>query len=269
MPKISEHTQPIAASIYQHWESHSSNEHRDHLGASVIGERCDRRVWFAFRWFKRPNFPGRILRLFDTGKREELRLTTDLRNIGIELYDADPDTGEQINVKYGRWIGGSLDGMARKVPLGGDRWHVVEMKTHNDKQFQILKKKGVQESHRKHYIQMQIYMHLTGVDRALYVAKNKNDEEIYTERIHHDPALAAYELQRADRISLSRGRPTPIANNPADYRCKLCPFHGLCYTGDTPDKNCRTCKHWNPEDGSCGIGKVADRRIGCDSWEAV
>lgn len=269
MPDISDHTEPIAAAIYKHWEQHEENQHREHMGASTLGERCDRRVWYAFRWFKRPNFPGRILRLFDTGKREEYRLTTDLRNIGIELYDKDPETGDQINVKFGRWVGGSLDGMARNVPLGGDRWHVVEMKTHNDAQFKKLKKDGVQTSHPKHWVQMQVYMHLSGVDRALYVAKNKNDDSIHTERIHHDPAAAQYEIERGNRISLSSGRPVGIADNPADYRCKLCPFHGLCYTGDAPDKNCRTCKHWQPETDGCGLAVVADRRKGCEKWEPI
>ena len=44
---------------------------RSHLGASVIGNKCKRAIWFNFRWVKKPEFSGRQLRLFNRGHKEE------------------------------------------------------------------------------------------------------------------------------------------------------------------------------------------------------
>ncbi|MFA5650379.1 MAG: hypothetical protein WC914_04495 [Proteiniphilum sp.] len=271
MADLTKHTQPIADAIYKHWEETASDWRRDHLGASVLGNPCDRAIWYGFRWAKPPDFPGRVLRLFDTGQREEARLVNDLRNIGLEVHDRDPEAGGQIRVSYGHHIGGSLDGVSRNVPQGGDKWHVLEFKTHNDKSFLDLQKKGVAESKPAHFIQMQIYMHLIGIERALYVAKNKNTDSIYTERIHLDTALAKAQLMRADRIVKSTSQPGGISENPADYRCKFCPFWKLCYEGEQMSKSCRTCKAVRvTDDGwACSKGIKADPREGCGEWGEI
>ena len=43
------------------------------VGASSIGHKCERYLWYQFRWFFREKFNGRMLRLFDRGHREEAR----------------------------------------------------------------------------------------------------------------------------------------------------------------------------------------------------
>lgn len=267
MPDLTPHTQPIATAIYEHYERTAGDWRRDHLGASVVGHPCNRYLWYTFRWAANPKFNGRLLRLFDTGNREEARLVADLLNIGVKVLDKDPETGRQIRVSVGDYFGGSLDGMAQGVPQGGDKWHVVEFKTHSDTSFKALKKKGVAESKPRHYIQMAIYMHLTGVERALYVARNKNTDELYTERIKADPALAQAQIDRALRVIESRKPPGRISDNPAHWECKWCPFFGVCHQGEAMEKSCRTCKHWAI--GKCELGVKADERVGCDRWEMI
>lgn len=267
MPDISAHTQPIASAIYRHYEKHAGDWRRDHLGASLVGHPCTRYLWYTFRWAAPPNFPGRILRLFETGNRAEPRMVADLLNIGVTVIDKDPDTGNQIRVSVGDYFGGSLDGMAQGVPQGGDKWHVLEFKTHNDKSFKDLTKKGVKESKPRHYVQMCIYMHLTGVDRALYMAVNKNTDELYTERVHADPALAQAQIDRALRVIESKAPPMRISDNPAAFVCKGCPFYDICHQGAPKAKSCRTCTAWQL--GSCTRGVKADEREGCEQWTEI
>lgn len=267
MPDISEHTQPIAAAIYRHYEQHAGDWRRDHLGASVVGHPCSRYLWYTFRWAANPKFDGRLLRLFDTGNREENRLAADLRNIGIGVVDRNEETGEQIRVSVGPYFGGSLDGVAYNVPGGGSKYHVLEFKTHNDKSFAKLKKVGVAEAKPRHYIQIAIYMHLAELDRALYVARNKNTDELYTERVKADPALAQAQIDRALRVIESRTPPERLSNNPAHYECKWCPFWGVCHGGEAMERSCRTCKHWAI--GTCELGVAADERTGCDKYESL
>ena len=81
------------------------------MGASLIGHNCDRYIWLTWRWALKPEFKGRILRLFDTGKREESRLIEELRGIGATVWDVDPDSGDQWRVSAcNGHFGGSLDG---------------------------------------------------------------------------------------------------------------------------------------------------------------
>ena len=69
-----------------------------------------------------------------------------------------------------RWSG-SIDGIIEKgVPEAPTKRHILECKTHSLKSFKDLCDKGVQESKPQHWCQMQLYMHGTGIDRALYFA---------------------------------------------------------------------------------------------------
>ena len=90
---------PIVAAIVKWRESTAEDWRRDHLGASVLGNECERALWYGFRWCSPPSHDGRLLRLFDTGKREEARFTMELRGIGCTVYDLDPQTGKQWVLK--------------------------------------------------------------------------------------------------------------------------------------------------------------------------
>ena len=79
-------------------------------------------------------------------------------------------------------------------------WHVVEFKTHAQKSFTDLAAKKVRESKPQHYAQMQVYMLLTEISRAIYLAVNKNTDDLYVERIELDKAFAAQLLEKAGRI---------------------------------------------------------------------
>jgi hypothetical protein len=67
--------------IYQHYKEKRKNEHRPHLGGSQIGNECSRALWYQFRHAWSPNFEGRMLRLFETGDREEDRVVSNLRGL--------------------------------------------------------------------------------------------------------------------------------------------------------------------------------------------
>ncbi len=60
---------------------------------------------------------------------------------------------------------------------------MLEFKTHSAKSFADLAAKGVEASKPQHVAQMQIYMHLTGITRALYVAVCKDTDALHIERV--------------------------------------------------------------------------------------
>ena len=83
---------PTLDAIYAAYVAEDDDGFRDHLGASIIGKECERALWYDFRWATRRAFSGRMLRLFETGKREEDRLVRDLRRTSATVLDTDPAT---------------------------------------------------------------------------------------------------------------------------------------------------------------------------------
>ncbi len=252
LPKKDEIAERIFDSYQKKGESKTK---RRYLGASAIGEPCERRLWFNFRHASEAKFPGRIFRLFETGDLEEIRMVRNLRDIGCEIHEVGTD-GKQFEVSaFGGHFSGHMDGCGLKIPGAEKTWHVLEFKTHNDKSYKDLKKRGVRLSKPKHFAQMQIYMHLTGMKRALYMSVNKNDDSLYPERVEYDEAYCLSLLKKAHRIIFSVHPPTRISDRADFYGCNFCEAKDICHGGDIPplpvkSLSCRQCCHATPkEDG--------------------
>jgi hypothetical protein len=233
--------------IYQAYENDADDGNRPHLGASLIGRPCERQLWYTFRWVDSKKFSGRMLRLFETGQLAEARFTANLRRIGVQVHDVTPDGKQWRVTDLGGHFGGSMDGAAVGLPEAPKTWHVLEYKTHGDKSFTELVKKTVQAAKPEHYAQMQVYMGYTGMERALYMAVNKNTDELYAERVDFDPVEFAKLKARAERVIRAAEPPLRVSNDPSWFVCKMCDFHEHCHGEAAPAVNCRTCAHSTPE----------------------
>lgn len=247
--KIPEPINSLAQQIYSAYEAMSESSNRPHLGASVIGHPCSRFLWYSFRSAIDKKWPGRMLRLFETGKREESRVHENLRMVGIEVHADDGSSQFKVS-KINGHFGGSVDGMITKYYEAPKEWIVLECKTHNASSFKTLVAKGVEEHKPMHYVQCQMYMGMFGVKRALYFAVCKNNDEIYTELLDFDEKIYDLMLERASIIINADEPPPKINNDPSWYQCKNCDYWGICHETDAPQVNCRTCAHSTPvEDG--------------------
>lgn len=252
--------------IYAGIEQGHTESPRGYLGASSIGHACKRYLWLSFRQVRYSSFDGRMLRLFNTGHLEEPRMVADLRNAGVQVLEVDPATGEQWAISAcGGHFSGHADGVALGIKDAPTKWHLLEFKTHNDKSFSLLKAKGVAEAKPMHYDQMQVYMHGLNLTRAYYLAKNKNTDELYGERVKYDAVHATKLIAKANSIIYAPEPMQPISSKPDWYECKMCSMHPYCHAGTTalpepmPNVNCRTCIHSTPEaDGtwSCAVGST-------------
>lgn len=266
MADISSHVDPVVALIYEQYEKrHESEKSRTYLGASIIGKECSRALWYDFRWASKEKFGGQMLRLFQTGHLAEPRFVADLRSIGIEVYDVDPATGKQFGFSdVGGHMKGHMDGCARHIPDGGAKWHVVEFKTHSAKSFTELRKKGVKEAKPQHYAQMQWYMGKSGMNRALYLAVNKDTDELYSVRIEFDLTYFEQIQAKAERIIFAAEPPPKLSDDPKYYLCGFCSHNTVCHGHRVPAVSCRTCVHSTPEphgDGRWSCAKHPDKNI--------
>jgi len=262
-----------ASAIDAHHES-KPDGFRPHFGASQAGHHCERYLWLNFRWAAKEKFSGRMLRLFRRGQLEEAQMVADLRAVGVDIKDTD-ENGCQFRVDFGSHVSGSMDGFIESgLPEAPKTRHIAEFKTHNDKSFKDLKAKGVEKSKPMHYAQMQLYMLGTGTERAFYMAVNKNDDELYSERVKFDKAAAEKLLERAKRIATADRMPEPCPGaSPEWYLCKFCTYYNMCHReAITMERNCRTCAHSTAkEDGTWHCARWDDRIpnaaqvSGCDS----
>jgi len=328
---------PLVESIDQTYAANRAAEEngmpfRSHLGGSMIGKKCSRELYYSFRWFKRPAFQGRILRLFDRGHAEEFSFVDLLRSQGIEvrayseqlmyhpesdsymtlpwrdrftppsepeieaLCDEVSDSPEHIKrakaqgVELKQWrildvdghFGGSLDGISnapfdipvyafeqgrglvdtgRVIPAGTE--FLNEFKTHNTKSFVDLVSQGVKLAKPVHWTQMQIYMHKRDLKFAMYMAVNKNDDDLWVEIVEYDGEGTGNELvEKARNVVYSPTVPNRIGKHASWYDCKFCEFAKICHYGETSqvDRNCRSCAYSQPVDGG---------QWRCNKWQAI
>ena len=247
--KIPEPENTTIKAIVKHYEDNQGEAFRAHLGGSVIGRPCDRALWYTFRWATDVQHNGQLLRLFQTGHLAEDRFVEDLRNVGIKVFETDPVTGNQFRVQAcDGHFGGSFDGVGKGFIEAPETWHLIEMKTHGEKSFNNLVKKGVREAKPEHFIQMQSYMYLAEpqLTRAFYIAVNKNTDELYGERIKLDTTIAKAVIDKAGAIIASDRPLTKISEDPSWYQCKFCDHSPVCHGQQAPHINCRTCLHSTP-----------------------
>lgn len=220
---------------------------RSHLGASIVGRPCAREIWYSWHWAKASAFDGRMLRLFNRGHLEEARFIAMLRLIGCQLWATGTD-GKQLRIAgCNGHFGGSLDAVVLGLPENPAVPHLAEFKTHSNKSFSSLKGEGVKQAKWEHYVQMQLYMHAQGLTEALYLAVNKDTDELFGELVSYEKETAERYLTRAQAVIDSPEPPARISDKPSWYQCKFCSYSKMCHAFEEPAKNCRTCAHSTPD----------------------
>jgi len=267
MAKIADLLQPsVIQQIYAAHKASAKPRYSRRLGASMIGEKCERKLWYSFRWALPPEeFEPRMLRLFETGHREELRLIEELKQTGLTVE------GEQFEFSATGHDVGKADGMLLGVAESPEVWHLLEIKTHSLKSFTKLKEDGMKKSKPLHYSQMQYQMGVGEIERGLYLAHCKDNDELYAERIRFDSKEFDKLAAKRDRVINSPTPPPKISESGSGFDCDYCYFRTLCHgTTQFPAKNCRTCIHstpvangvWNCELKREGLPYRDD--LGCD-----
>ncbi|MGE0716345.1 MAG: hypothetical protein AB7P02_12960 [Alphaproteobacteria bacterium] len=243
---------------------------RGYLGGSVIGEPCQRRMWYAFRQFAPvggERTKARIRRIFQAGHDSEARMVRLLsKTAGLAVQAVNPLTRRQWAAELrGGFIKSHFDGVVRNKPgaklLPTDRPHLLELKSMKAtgwKSFDDLVQYGVYAAHPKYYAQMQCYMHATHMeevrnsedpppvlDVALFVAERKDDSELYDEIVEYDPMHAMTFMKVAeDVIDMASPPPRGRTMKVDGMACRMCGSREICY-GLAPFvvRSCRQCVH--------------------------
>jgi hypothetical protein len=228
---------------------------------------------------------GRMLRLFQTGHREEARILQELRDAGINVISHTPD-GNQIHLQDPQCphFSGSVDGVGYGFEYNDIAEKIegpvlIEIKTMATAGFKRLQVNGVKKEKPEHYAQMQMYMHWTQntaapIVDAKYLCTCKETDEMHEETVYYLKDDAELYTRKAHEIIKSPVPPDRIKNaSEKSYNCRFCDYIDLCITKTKcAEVNCRTCAHSDPCHDSnvwnCNIDTTAyktteDQKTGC------
>lgn len=256
----------ITDKIYNLYERRAVQEEpRQYLGCSIIGKECDRYLWLAFRWAYRELYEGRVLKLFNTGKRHETRIFAEMRGAGIKVSDRQ----KTVSAASGHILG-HIDGRADGI--------LTEVKTHGDWQFKEVAKKGVKQAQPVYFAQIQTYLILLGDLVATYLGINKNTDHLYEEEIRLDTVAGRHYLTRGETIVHKIVPPDRLDKSAKDVQpCKWCSMHKLCWEGAEANKNCRTClyssPHFDKSTWYCAMHmreiSFEEQKVGCEKFKLI
>jgi hypothetical protein len=191
------------------------------------------------------------------GHSVEARVIADLRLV----YKVD---GEQRGFSdFGGRFRGHCDGIIRGVT---SRPHVLEIKSANDASFKRFRELGI-GARAEYAAQVQCYMGYAGLERALFVVENKNDQSLLVRRVRFDAEAFAALRDKAWGILEAKAPPAADRSD-----CRWCDHEGAaCASVDAGSPACCTCAWFLPWEelrkaGALTGGDVCCLRRAPASW---
>lgn len=228
---------------------------RGYLGMSQIGDSCERKLWYSFRWAGREAFDAATLKRFADGHRTEDLIVDRLKLVEeLDIVATLPDGGQIRIIDHDGHFSGHLDGTIVGLLQAPKTPHILEIKCVGDKKMAELKKAvadlGEKMALRKwnqvYYGQAQAYMHYMSYTRHYMVVATAGGRDWMSVRTEYDAAYALQIVNKAKRIITAQEPPDRISNKPDWWECRFCHFSPICHEGEMPDRTCRTCAHSTP-----------------------
>ena len=209
-------------------ERSSQEKRRTYMGASILGEECDRKLYYSY---KKPFTvkDARIQRIFDMGNIIEDYLIKLLKDAGFTVYDVDKD-GKQFGFEDGE-IAGHSDGVIVGVPEL-DSPALLEFKSAKNSRFNEFKKNDVRTVSNNYFVQTQVYMQKLKLNYCLFIVMNKDTQELYMEIINYDKEIADIYITRGKDIARSTELPSRAYAKKTFFKCRFCDYSEECWEND-------------------------------------
>lgn len=197
---------------------HHVQEKRNYIGASQIGNPCQRAIWYDYKHYPKKPYSAKQLRTFEIGKRLESMILSELTvsNIKWSNYDI-VDT-----IPFFR-------GTCDAILSINDQKYILEIKTAKDVSFKKFIKLGLKDWNKQYYAQIQTYMGLYNIEKGILLAINKDTSELHQEEINFDPIYYMTLKSNASYIAEQKEPPERINKSPLFYICSMCQYKELCH----------------------------------------
>lgn len=258
---------PTIAAIDAHYETSQDARQPQRLTARLLATSCERQGWYAFRWAHEPKrFPGSIIRANLARQQNMDELASCLTDAGATVQRVDPQTFMTMDVvaadgHYRQKIAGTVQGLIEAPKTV----HLLYADQQPAKAFAQIVKHGLAIGKPDRVPALQVGMHHLGLTRAFYLVRNKDTDELHSERVEYDAAHALTLLAKAERIRDADAPPERISADANWWECKFCPAFDVCQAGDFALRNCRTCLHSSPVPGGAWRCSRHDRDLSSDA----
>lgn len=200
---------------------------RKYLGASSLGNPCDRAIWYGYTGAP-SEIESKILMTFEIGKQLEKML--------MEMIDAFPANvvayrpnavNNYLKVTHPEVpeLQGHLDAL---INIDGVKY-VLEIKTANSASFAKVRQVGVRQWRPQYYEQIQLYLGMCSINSAIMLVINKDSSELYEEVIEFNEAHYRLLVEKAKMILYHQEPPAKINKSPSFYVCKMCSYRKHCH----------------------------------------
>ena len=212
---------------------------RRYLGASSLGEQCERRSWYSLNQAPATPFKAGTLYKFADGHRTEALIIERLRMVpGVEVWDRDPSdpSGQIGGTLFDGKFGWHVDGVIKGLKQAPETAHVLEVKCVNPDKFKKFVK--LREANEKgalmnwdyiYFVQAQIYMGMLDMKRHYLVVATPGGREMAASRTEFVPVHFDALMKKAERIIKADSPPPRIHEDPSYYECKWCRFREHCH----------------------------------------
>ena len=217
----------ISALITKAIAASPPDEPRRYIGASSIGRKCLRSIWYGFTGAEGEPYPPRTKTTFDIGKRLEGLMLDYMEKAGLVIVRPSPENNFLLfKDKEIPIFKGHTDALLvqKDEPLS-----VVEIKTAKSSSFAQFKSRGLKLWQETYYAQLQSYMGMSGYRRGLLLAVNKDASDLHHEWVDYDD-IYYHELRaKAAVISRCSEPPERINKSPLFIVCSMCNYKRVCH----------------------------------------
>jgi hypothetical protein len=228
----------INDALYRRYVERKARENRNYVGMSELGDKCMRRVHYAYTGAPLPPITGEKLRQFEMGLEFERMVYEWLVAAGFQIKSRN-SRGEQFEFSTaGGRIRGHIDGViVGGPPVPGLIYPALwENKALKHKYWNGIVKHGLWKAEPKYYGQCQEYMAYGQLANTLFTTINKDTAEIFNLIVRLNMKDAQKYSDRGVAIVKSiddRRAPPRISANKDFFVCKQCEFHNHCWSTAT------------------------------------
>lgn len=216
---------------------------RNYLGASIVGDPCDRKIWYGYNHYPRKPIEYKGCYAIEDGHRSEDLIASRLRLVpGVEVHTHD-ENGDQYGFLIDKIIGGHIDGVITGLLQAPTNPHLWENKAVNETKFGKIKKlvdefgekNALQKWDIVYYAQAQMYMGRSPeflgrqFDRHYTTICTPGGRDVTSCRTEFQPLVYEALLVKGMRIAKTKTAPVRISDDPAYFHCKFCEFRDTCH----------------------------------------
>lgn len=208
-----------------------SQEKRDYIGASLIGNECRRYIWLSHKNTPCEKPKPEHIRAMDDGHRVEEYIINLLKKAGITIFEK-ADGGQFGFIDNG--FGGHYDAIGKGFPQCGDRVAVIEVKAVNEKKFKELcklkqedEKTALSKWDQVYYAQGMVYCKYANVSDHILIVTTPGGRQIIT--VHTNANNDFADALKDKAMMLFGDEAPPVIGNKDFFICKMCRYHKTCH----------------------------------------